>query len=321
VGARTARQLLSTDVADRPERLVLVDVDGRRAGAVADSLGSPASAGTWEPEALSAGDVLVLACPGGHRRRAEEALERGAHVVSTADDLEQVRGLLALDAEARERGLSVVVGAGFGPGLTCVLARHAAASFDSVDEVHVAKAGTGGPACARSHHRALGAGALDWRDGGWLRRPGGSGRELAWFPDPVGGQDCYRAGLPDALLLVPSFPGVRRVTARVAATRRDRLTARLPMLRPPHPEGVIGAVRVEVRGRRGSARDVRVLGAIDRPALACGAVAAVAVLWTVEGRWRRAGAAGLGELVDEPVPYLHELARRGVRAAVFEGAA
>ena len=42
-----------------------------------------------------------------------------------------------------------------------------------------------------------------------------------------------------------------RVTARVAASRRDRLTARLPMLRPPHPEGLIGAVRVEVRGGQG----------------------------------------------------------------------
>jgi hypothetical protein len=212
----------------------------------------------------------------------------------------------------------VVAGAGFAPGLTCVLATHAAGTFDSVDEVHVAKVGTGGPTCARQHHDALAGEALDWRDGGWVRRRGGSGRELCWFPDPVGPEDCYRAALPDALLLVPAFPGVARVTARVGANRRDRFTARLPMLRRPHPEGGVGAVRVEVRGRRGQARDVSVLGAMDRPAVAAGAVAAVAALWVGAGDVAP-GAAGLAGAVA-PVPFLAELARRGVKAAAFDGA-
>jgi hypothetical protein len=181
----------------------------------------------------------------------------------------------------------------------------------------VAKVGTGGPACARQHHHALGGMAVDWRDGGWVHRPSGSGRELCWFPDPVGAEDCYRAALPDALLLVPAFPGVQRVTARLAATRRDRLTARLPMLRPPHPEGGPGAVRVEVRGRRGGSRDVTVLGSMDRPAVAAGAVAALAALWAVQGRTIRPGAAGLAELV-EPTSFLADLRRRGVRSAVFQ---
>jgi hypothetical protein len=47
-------------------------------------------------------------------------------------------------------------------------------------------------------------------------------------------------------------------------------------------------------------------------------VAALAAVWTAEDRLRRHGAAGLAELV-EPLPFLQELARRGVRAAVFEG--
>ena len=92
------------------------------------------------------------------------------------------------------------------------------------------------------------------------------------------------------------------------------------MLRRPHPEGGLGAVRVEVRGRRGPARDVVVLGAMDRPGVAAGAVAAVAAARAASGGLSRVGAAGLGELV-EPVPFLAELARRGVKAAVFEGSA
>ncbi len=89
-------------------------------------------------------------------------------------------------------------------------------------------------------------------------------------------------------------PGIERVTARLAATRRDRFTARLPMLRRPHPEGDVGAVRVEVRGRRGDRRDVRVLGVMDRPGVAAGAVAAVAAVLAAGGELQRTGAGGPG---------------------------
>ncbi|MGI8684012.1 MAG: saccharopine dehydrogenase family protein [Acidimicrobiales bacterium] len=317
VGARVARQLAGVDTVDL---LAIVDTDGGQAAAVAASLGAPAAVGRWDPDSLESGEVVVLACPGPHLELAQAAVRRAASVVSLADGIDDVRGLLALDEQARSAGVTVAVGAGFAPGLTCVLARHAAAGFDSVDEVYVAKAGTGGPACARDHHRALTGEALDWRDGEWSRRRAGSGRELCWFPDPLGALDCYRGGLADALLLVPAFPGVRRVTARVAASRRDRLTARLPMLRQPHPEGLLGAARVEVRGRRGPATDVHVLGALDRPAIAAGIVAGVTAAWVLDGRLGYRGAGGLGQLIAEPVPFLHDLAQRGVRAAVFEGA-
>jgi saccharopine dehydrogenase-like NADP-dependent oxidoreductase len=317
VGTRLARQLVSsTDV----ESVRLRDERSERVQAVVASLGERAVIDTEPYTAEADVDVVALAGPAGtHRRAAEVFLRRGIPVVSVSDAVTDVRGLLDLDAEARERGVPVVVGAGFTPGLSCVLARHAAARFDTVEEIHVARTGTGGPACARHHHKALAGPALDWRDGGWLQRSGGSGRELCWFPDPIGAQDCYRAALPDALLLVPAFAGVERVTARLGATRRDRLTARLPMLWPTHPEGGPGALRVEVRGRRGNGRDVTVVGALDRPAVAAGAVAAVAARMAVAGELARPGAAGLAELV-EPVPFLAELRRRGVRAAVFEGA-
>ena len=43
--------------------------------------------------------------------------------------------------------------------------------------------------------------SIEWCDGQWVRRPGGSGRELVWFPEPIAGADCYRAALPDPILL------------------------------------------------------------------------------------------------------------------------
>jgi saccharopine dehydrogenase-like NADP-dependent oxidoreductase len=317
VGARAARQLASTDGV---EAVLLRDERPERLEEVASSLGPVAVA---EPAAITAppeADAVVLALPPGrHAELAGELIDRDVPVVSVSDAMVDTRALLDLGPVAKARGVPLVIGAAFSPGLTCVLARHAVSDLDEVDEIHVARLGTGGPACARQHHRALAGTALDWRDGGWLQRPGGSGRELCWFPDPVGAADCYRASLPDALLLVQAFPGVDRVTARLAATRRDRLTARLPMLRKPHPEGAVGAVRVEVRGRRGTRRETRILGAMDRPAVAAGAVAALAAVQAARGELRITGAAGLAEMVD-PVAFLGELARRGVKAAVFEGA-
>jgi saccharopine dehydrogenase-like NADP-dependent oxidoreductase len=292
----------AADFLGRPRRLHTVAYQGR----------SPRSA-------LDGHDVAVVAVGGPFRPTAAAALERGMPVVAACDDPGGVRDLLGLDGEARRRNLPVVVGACLAPGLSCLLAAKAAAALDRVDEIHVASFGTGGPACARRHHAALSSLALDWHDGEWRRMPGGSGRELVYFPEPVGGADCYRAALPDPLLLVPAFPEVKRVTARLQATRRDRMTSWLPMLRPPHPEGTVGAVRADVRGWRDGRPAECILGTVVRPALGAGLVAALAAIRAGTGSLRAAGAGGLAELVADPGPFLADLAGAGVRPSVFEG--
>lgn len=313
VGARAARQLASTDDV---EQVLLRSLRPERVREVASSIGAKAQAG-GRGDALPDVDVVVLASPTGTQlETARRLVAAGTLVVATSDGVEEVQGLLDLGPEAEARDVSVAVGASFSPGLTCLLARFAASRLETVDEIHVSRLGTGGPACARHHHHSLAGTAIDWRDGGWQRRAGGSGRELNWFPDPIGAADCYRAALPESLLLVPAFPGVGRVTARLAATRRDRLTAQLPMLRPPHPEGGLGAVRVEVRGRSAEGIQVEILGAMDRPGVAAGAVAALAAVELGAGRALRTGAGGLASMV-ETNPFLRELGRRGVKVAVF----
>ncbi len=315
VGVRVGRQL----IADGAEVLIQ-DTNEGRAEAVVASLGDRAAVAPFTAGLPDTTQVAVLCGPAGTQStRARELIDRGIALVSVGDDLAETRRFFELDELARARGVPVVLGCGFSPGLSCVLARHGAATMDRVDEIHVSRSGTGGPACARQHHRALGQTSLDWRDGAWMERPSASGRELNWFPDPIGAMDCYRAALPDPLLLLPEFDGIKRITARVAANRRNRLTARLPMLRPPHQDGGPGGVRVELRGWRGDESVVRVLGAMDRPATAAAAVAALTAEMAVQDQLRGTGVAGLAGMV-EPVPFLTALARRGVRAAVFEGA-
>ncbi|MDW3220289.1 MAG: hypothetical protein R8F63_16895 [Acidimicrobiales bacterium] len=313
-GARIARQLRSSGKVDCVE---IRDQQMDKARRLVETLGLGAEFGEGRHIDPGAAAVVIASPAGSQAAIARRAVHRGVPVVSTSNQMSEVRRLLTLEQEAQHSGVPVVIGAGFMPGLTGLLARHGADELDRVDEIHVAKVGTGGPACARQHHRSLSSTGLDWRDGKWTRRSGGSGRELVYFPDPIGGRDCYRAGLPDALLLVPEFPGVDRVTARRAATRRDRLTAPLPMLRPPPVEGGIGAVRVELRGRVGIERRVLVLGAIERPAVAAGAVAACTTLHVMEGR-AEPGAYGLAGMPDH-LALLRRIGDCGVRPMRFEG--
>jgi hypothetical protein len=89
------------------------------------------------------------------------------------------------------------------------------------------------------------------------------------------------------------------------------------MLRKPHPEGLIGAVRVELRGRRDGQSDSLVLGALDKPAVATGAIAALALRCATTGRMP-AGAAGLAAVPDTTA-FLSDLVHVGIKGALFEG--
>ena len=192
--------------------------------------------------------VAILVHPGPHAELAADLMSREVAVVSVNDELDDVRAMLELDDVAQINGVPLVVGAGMSPGLTGLLARHLANQMAACDEIHIAAHGTAGPSCARQHHRALAGHAIGFHDGELVRPRSGSGRELCWFPEPVGAYDCYYAEVPSPILLHHDFPTASRLSARVSANRRDRLTARLPMLSPPHREGGVGAVRVEVRG-------------------------------------------------------------------------
>lgn len=316
VGSRVARQLL---VSDSVDQVILRDTSPDRLAWASRTLGDRVLIQHHPfPSSLDA-DVVVVSSPVGTQLEfAKAAIAAGRPTVMTVDDLAETVAVLGLQNEASQAKVPVVVGTGFSPGLTCVLAAHGMSWFDKVEEIHVSKMGTGGPACALVHHRALSRRSYDWRGDDWVPRTGGSGRELCWFPEPVGSHDCYRAALPDPVLLHHAFPAVERVTARMAATRRDRLTAPLPMLSPPHAEGGTGAVRVELRGQINSRHEVVVLGAVERPAVAAAAVAALTVEWVLDGRVRSREIGALAEMV-EPVTFLSELSGRGVRGEIFEG--
>jgi hypothetical protein len=321
VGVRAARQLVDTPGIDS---LLISARSGARGAEVAASLGAGAEAVELAAEdPLPSGvDAVAAALPTALVPvRAERALATGVPFAATLDDADAVDSVLELDERARAAGLLVAPGCGLAPGLADVLARHAADALDAVDEIHVARAGTAGPASTTALRRALRDPVLEWCDGDW-REERHPNRELVWFPDPIGARECAPVTVGTALL-ARAFPGAHRVTMRLAEPLGRRLTW-------PGRRGLDegwGSTRGEVWGWRGRTRESVVYGVIDRTAIAAGTVLALTTA-------RLAGAApalaarsgpvagvhGLAALV-EPVPFLAELARRGVKAAAFEGVA
>ena len=270
---------------------------------------------------LAVCDVVVLAHATPHTQLAHRLLQAGTSVVSLSDDLDDVRALLDLQAAAQTNDAVLVVGCGVAPGLSGLVARYLAAQLHVVDELHVAIHGTAGPECARQHHHALGDTALGWHDNEWIEPPGGSGRDLVWFPEPIAAHDCYRAALADPLLLQRAFPTASRISARVSATRRDRLTARLPMLLPPHASGNLGAVRVEARGANATGGRETVMAGASAPTAELAAAVAVAVALTLIDHRPVAGVYGTADAALEPLQLLCLATDFGVRLQEFTGVA
>lgn len=264
-------------------------------------------------------DVVILAHGGPHAAVAEDFVSRGIAVVSVSDDLDDVRALLELDAHARANSTSIVVGAGMSPGLTGLLARMLASQLASCDEIHIAIHGTAGPACARQQHRALRGRAVGLHECAPIQAPAGSGRELCYFPEPVGAYDCYRGELPDPVLLAASFPEAIRISARVSANRRDRFTAWLPMLTPPHREGGVGAVRVEVRGVDADGGRVTIIAGVAELVATSTAATAIAFTSAVLSGALPDGITLAGDPGLDTIGLLSMIERAGVRLQAFTG--
>ena len=221
-------------------------------------------------------------------------------------------------APRREAGVPVIVGAGLAPGLSDVLVRHAADGLDTIDDVNVARWGAAGDASASTVRVALADRGAELRDGEIVPLAKRGGEELIWFPNPVDARGCEPVsnGLE---LLLHAVPGLGRATIRFSRPEKPGWT--LP--RRADPVNEWGAIRVEVWGTRGPTHEPVVYGAIERTEIAAGTVLAL----TRRGAGRRAARAG-GARARActvsggswcPRAFLAELARRGVKVAVFEG--
>ncbi|AKL72321.1 Saccharopine dehydrogenase [Actinobacteria bacterium IMCC26256] len=317
LGARAGRQLGATRGIDR---ILVADRRADRAEALRKFLGAKAETVEWSARRpLPPGvDAVACALPAGDDvPLVIAALESGVPIATSGDNQESIATLLRLNDEALASGVAVLAGCGLAPGLSDVLAAHAATLLDTVDEIHVSRAGVAGPdseaSMRRLHserpHEVIG-GALNE-----VRRR--STHELIWFPEPVGDKECELIGAGVALLH-KSFPSAARITVR-AVEPEPRSTG---WFRRNDPGDNWGATRVEVWGRIGNARVPVIYGSVGRTATIGGAVLGVATALLVgalpEIGGAQPGVTGLAGCVV-PEAFLAELDRRGITASKFEG--
>lgn len=212
------------------EAVVVADIDGARAAAVAAKAGCEAAAvDIFDPHALLRvleGATLVFNAVGPYHRTAapviEAALAAGVHYVDMADDHEAAEMVFldpAWDAWAREAGISVLVGCGIAPGLTGLLARLGCERLDVAERVAVRFSWNYSityPA-AIHHFLRINSGLAPQFIDGAHQRPGAfTGREKVTFLPPVGAREVYCTGINDPVSIPHSVPGLREVTAKGA---------------------------------------------------------------------------------------------------------
>ena len=303
VGLRVARELIETAGVE----VVLRSSRPQRLDEAVEALG-PRSR-PWTESTQEPSTVVLCTAAGSHAAAARAHVMAGRSVVSTSDHGPDIDGLLALDADARSAGVTVSVGVAFSPGLSCVLARHAADALDEVSLVRVAMIGAGGPACLRRRREALGSTGRELVDSNWTTEPSGPTNELVWFPDPIGPTDCERGALAEPTLLHRALPTASSISARSAVppARGFSIGRRRPVTE------AVGAIRVEVSGQRNGTEETIIYAVVDRPSLAAGTLAAVVATASPAPL----GASGLAER-SYARAVLGELARRGVKAAVYD---
>src|SRR5688572_7414586 len=72
-----------------------------------------------------------------NERLAKAAIEAGTHFCDLGGNNDVVDAELALDGEARAKGLNIIPDCGLAPGMVAVLAAHGAQQFETLDSLHI----------------------------------------------------------------------------------------------------------------------------------------------------------------------------------------
>src|SRR5690606_17534846 len=148
----------------------------------------------------------------------------GVPYVSICDDSDGTRAVLELDEAARERGVTILTGAGWTPGLTNLLVCRGARLLDTAREAHIAWAASvtdseGLAVILHTLHMLTGH-VPTFVDGKARTVPAGSGRRVVEFPPPMGRVAVFHVGHPEPVTLPRFMPQLQTVTLRGGLAER-----------------------------------------------------------------------------------------------------
>ncbi len=279
----------------------------------------------------------------------EAAIEAGVNYVSICDDHDAAEAVLELDQAAKEKGLKILTGLGWTPGVTNIFARKGYDELDDVEKINVYWAGSAGDSeglavILHTIHIFTGN-VVSFQNGEFLEVKAGSGKEVVDFPAPMGKVTTFHLGHPEPVTLPRYLKGVKEVTLKgglaenylnglakmMAAmgltstpTRKQRLGRLMKKLMPVFPSDKnrsLSGARVDITGTLDGKKVKVTYASVDHMKRLTGIPLSIGVYMMGQGKINRRGV--YGPEVDDavnPDEFLKELARRDVKVERTETA-
>lgn len=183
------------------------------------------------------------------------AIEAKKDFIDINDDFDDTADALALHDEAKEAGITAIIGLGASPGIFNILARMGAEKLDEVDDIHmrwnVSSTDLENPEsnsiishllhiCSGTHPQYL--------DGKWTEVEAMSGSETIHF-DMLGDVEVYYVGHPEPVTLPRYIKGVKNVTVKGGVHGLSDLVRQLREL------GLLSTEALNVQGSKVVPRD------------------------------------------------------------------
>lgn len=214
------------------DQLIVADYNLKQAKQVARRAGGKAKALFVDanfPEKITQlvrGSDCVISCIGPfyefEEKVAKAVIQAGVSYVSLCDDYDATEKVLKLNEMAVEKGVTVISGCGWTPGLSNILAHLGIEKLEDARHVRIAWSGDAGDSeglAVIQHTLHIFTGKVKtYCDGrhGWVSA--GSGREYVSFPEPIGTIPVFHVGHPEPITLPRVFPQLKNVSLKGGLT-------------------------------------------------------------------------------------------------------
>ncbi|RJQ08137.1 MAG: saccharopine dehydrogenase [Bacillota bacterium] len=168
------------------------------------------------------GAAVAVNCIGPFYRYAEKVglacIQAGVSMVDICDDDDATVRMLALEGLARRGGVMLVVGVGWTPGISNLLAMKAASELDEAHDCDITWVGSTadseGQAVVLHVLHAITRATPSYIDRGWVDLPALTRHRWVDFPRPIGRVKAYVCGHPEPLTIPRYMPQLRSVVLR-----------------------------------------------------------------------------------------------------------
>lgn len=303
------------------DEVVIGDINVERAREIAEEIGEKVSAEKVdirkheELVRILRGFDVVLNCVGPFYEWAEPvirgAMDAGLNYVDICDDHDPTERMMQMDEEVKKAGILALIGCGWTPGLSNILARYGAEKLGVSDEIRISWVGgaadSTGFAVVKHVFHALTGKVPQYIDGELVRVDAGSGMERVLFPEPIGDVGVLYCGHPEPLTIPKYIEGVRTCTLKGALIpewqnslakvfvklgltggrrRKHWLAKAIHAIEDVFRAGglPISGIRVDIRGERRGKEKRLILGAADRMYRLTGITAALTTAMVGRGQ-------------------------------------